>query len=70
MKWQRKSKFAEQSDTAMYSVCAIAFGSPGGGFFEAWRTRRHPEGPHLIATNLKTASEARKLCIEDACSEH
>lgn len=35
-----------------------------GRFYEAWRSRAHEEGPHLIATNLPSAEEARRLCEE------
>lgn len=65
MNWNRVDKYAERSDCGRYSICAIGFEGGNGGFFEGWRSRTHPEGVHLVATNLKTAAEARSLCEQD-----
>jgi hypothetical protein len=51
------------SECGGFSVCRI--GPEGSRFYEAWRTRAHPEGPHLIATNLPSADEARRIAGED-----
>ena len=67
MKWGKKlDKYAQKSSCGRYSVCAIGFDTGRAGFFEAWRTRAHAEGPHLISTNLKTADQARRMCEADA----
>ena len=62
MKWTRKDKYAEVSDCGRYSVAAYGIGE--GYRFEAWRTRAHKDGPHLIAANV-TAEEARQHCEDD-----
>ena len=66
MKWKKHDSAAIVSDDGRYSVCQI-----GGkdGFFEAWRTRKHPDGPHLISTNLATPAAARQACVEDSADE-
>ena len=66
MKWVKASNYAIQSEDGRYSVCQIG-GSEG--FYEAWRTRKHEDGPHLISTNLPDAQEARKACLEDSADE-
>ena len=53
------ARYADVSDDARYSVCQI------GTKFEAWRTRAHAEGPHLISTNLESAEAARAACEAD-----
>lgn len=62
MKWERVDKYAQRSKCGRYSVCAIGFDNGHTGFFESWQTRAHEEGPHLIATNLPSAEDARRLC--------
>jgi hypothetical protein len=64
--WNRVDKYAERSECGRYSICAIGFEGGNGGFFEGWRSRKHAEGVHLVATNLKTAAEARELCEQDS----
>ena len=69
MKWAKPKPgpgcaeaYAQLSACGRYSVAKIGF--VGGAFYESWQTRKHAEGPHLIATNLPTAAEARRLCEE------
>ena len=59
MNWRKPEKYAQVSKCGRYSVAKIGFN--GGAFYEAWQTRGHADGPHLIASNLATAEEARKL---------
>lgn len=66
MKWKRKDKYAEVSECGCYSVCAI--GGEKGWAFEAYRTRQHPEGPHLVIHNV-TAQDARAACEADSLAE-
>lgn len=65
MKWEQASAkhYAQLSADGRYSVARIGFN--GGQCFEAWRTRAHAEGPHLIATNLPTSQAARDTAEED-----
>ena len=63
MNWQNPARYAQVSECGRYSVCRIGIGD--GQFLEAWRTRQHPDGPHLVSTNLKTALDARKACEAD-----
>ena len=70
MKWhpRKPGAWAQVTQDARYSVCAIAYQKSDGTprhFYEAWRTRSHADGPHLIATNLASAEHARELCEED-----
>jgi len=67
MKFERADKYSQKSTCGEYSVCAIGVGK--GHFYEAWRTRSHKEGPHLISTNLASAAEARQACEGDASAE-
>ena len=66
LKWKKHDRHAIVTEDGTYSVCQI-----GGkdGFFEAWRTRAHKDGPHLISTNLANAQEARRACAEDSADE-
>ena len=63
--WQKvpPSAYAQVSECGRFSVCRIGFGD--GHRFEAWRTRAHPDGPHLIATNLPTSQAARDAAGKD-----
>lgn len=63
MKWQPPARYAQVSEDGRYSVCRIGIGD--GQFIEAWRTRKHPDGPHLVSTNMKTAQDARTACEAD-----
>ena len=65
MNWQPTpaTAYAQLSECGRFSVCRIGFGD--GHFFEAWRTRSHEDGPHLIATNLPTSQAARDAAEED-----
>ena len=63
MNWQPPARYAQVSEDGRYSVCLIGIGV--GQFMEAWRTSKHPDGPHLVSTNLKTAKEARDMCEAD-----
>jgi hypothetical protein len=64
MKFERHDKYSQKSKCGEYSVCAIDVGK--GFRYEAWRTRAHKEGPHLISTNLSSAAAAREACQQDA----
>ena len=64
MRWKRHDDYALVSDCGFYSVCKI--GGKDGVAYEVYRTRAHPEGPHLVAHNLETATEAKRLAGEDA----
>lgn len=70
MKWKKHDGYALVSDCGFYSVTKIGFeheSGKTGAFYESWRRRAHPDGPHLIATNLTTSDEARHLCeLDDA----
>lgn len=63
MLWNDRDRYYQKSHDGRYSVCAIGY-AQGEWFYESWATRAHPEGPHLIATNLPSAEEARRLCEE------
>ena len=62
--WKRRSEVAELSTCETYSVCTIR--TEDGHFYEAWKTRQHPDGPGCIQTGLPTADFAKRLCAEDA----
>ena len=71
MKWGRPkgasavdAQYAIVSSCGQYAIAKIGFS--GGCFYEARRTRLHPEGPHLVSTNIKTPDDARALCEADA----
>jgi len=66
MKWKKWDAYSIISECRRYSVCQIG-GSDG--FYEAWRTRQHDDGPHLISTNLPDAQAARRACVEDSAGE-
>ena len=65
MNWRKTGalEYAQVSECGRYSVCRI--GIADGQFYEAWRTRKHEDGPHLIATNLPTSQAAREVAEED-----
>ena len=68
MKWRPartgvEPVYAFVSDCGTYSVCKI--GINGSAVYEAWRTRAHRDGPHLVATNLDSADLARQICEAD-----
>ena len=60
--WSRPARRAQMSACEEYSICAI--GQPPSLWYEAWRTRAHPDGPGLIRTRLPNAEAARKVCSE------
>lgn len=60
MKWWKHDGSAIVSEDGRYSICKL------GAAFEVWRTRKHEEGPHLVATNIADAQEARKLAEDDS----
>lgn len=62
MKFIRRSKYHEESDIGGYTVCAV--GSEDGLTFEAWRGREQ------IAVRLKTAEEARAICVQHIEGKH
>ena len=64
MKWTKHDQITIVSDCGRYSICSIGY--PGGRFFEVWRTRKHEDGPHLVAHNVADSKEARRLAAEDA----
>ena len=57
------AQYAIVSSCGRYAISKIGFS--GGCFYEARRTRLHDEGPHLVATNIKTPDDARALCEAD-----
>ena len=65
MNWRDATAAAwhQTSEDGRYSVCRIVLRS--GAMFEAWRTRAHEDGPHLISTNLPTSQAARTVAEED-----
>ena len=63
MKWVKHDSAAIVSDDGCYSIARTGGDS---GRFEVWRTRKHEAGPHLVAHNIATAAEARKLAEADA----
>lgn len=63
MNWRKHDAYAIVSECGRYSICSIGYN--GGRAFEAWRTRAHAEGPHLISTNLESAEAARAACEAD-----
>jgi hypothetical protein len=65
LQWNEKDQYAQTSKDGCYSVCAIGY-AQGKWFYEAWATRAHEDGSHLISTNLPTAAEARAMCEADA----
>ena len=67
MNWRKPTAYAQLSSCERYSVAKIGFN--GGAMYEAWRTRQHPEGPHLVSTNLQTADDARTVCEEDSLEQ-
>ena len=67
MKWKRHDDYALVSECGWYSVAKI--GGKDGHRYEVWRRREHPEGVHLVAHNLATAAEAKKLAREDSCQD-
>jgi hypothetical protein len=66
MKWARalRSSDYQLSEDGRYSVCRV--GNSLGERFEAWRTRAHPDGPHLVATGLITSQAARDAAEGDS----
>lgn len=64
MKWVKHDGYAIVSDDGCYSIAKI--GGKGGQCYEVWRTRAHKEGPHLVAHNVATSAQARKLAEADA----
>ena len=64
MRWDDRDKYAQKSRDGRYSVCAIGY-AQGQWFYEAWRSRAHEEGVHLVSTNLPTAEAARAACEAD-----
>jgi hypothetical protein len=67
MKWKKHDSAAIVSEDGCYSIAKI--GGSGGYRYEVYRTRRHPEGVHLVAHNIATPAEARKLAQADSESE-
>ena len=63
MNWQPPARYAQVSEDGRYSICRVGIGDEQ--FVEAWRTRKHQEGPHLVSTNLKSAQDARNACEAD-----
>ena len=66
MNWQKPARYAQVSTCGRYSVAKIGFN--GGACYELWQTRAHPEGSHLVATNLKSSQEARELAEQHDAS--
>jgi len=60
LNWKRPTKYAQVTEDESFSVCIIR--TEDQPFYEAWRTRYHPDGPGLIQTGLPTAQVARDLC--------
>jgi len=66
VKWEPPNKpdGYQYSECRRYSVCKVDWFSVP--YFEAWRTRDHRDGPHLVATRLPTSDAARCAAEEDA----
>ena len=64
MRWKKHDAYAIKSEDERYSICSIGFN--GSRCYEVWRTRLHEAGPHLVAHNIATAAEARKLAEADS----
>jgi hypothetical protein len=64
MNWLPGDRYHQKSDDGRYTVAKYSIKGPVR--YEAWRSRLHDGGPHLLASNLPTADEARRLCEEDA----
>lgn len=60
MNFVRKDRYCELSEDGRYSVAAVAV-SRGVWMFEAWQTREHPDGAHLIGI-YRAAADARHAC--------
>ena len=67
MNWQPPTGWCQESEDRAYSVAKV--GLTDGYRYEAWRTRRHRDGPHCLAVNLTSAEIARQHCEEDHASE-
>lgn len=68
MKFVKHDKYSQFSECGRYSVCAIGLGDQRY-VYEAWQTRAHPSGPHLIASNIASAAEARQLVEQHDADE-
>ena len=64
MKWKKHDDYALVSECGCYTVAKI--GGKDGHRYEVWRSRKHPEGVHLVAHNIATSIEARKLAEADS----
>jgi chromosomal replication initiation ATPase DnaA len=64
MNWHKPTAYAQRSMCECYSVAKVGTGK--GHVYEAWRSRAHPHGPHLIAVNLPSAAAAKAVCEQDA----
>ena len=60
MKWRKHDGSAIVSEDGRYAIARL------GAAYEVWRTRKHEEGPHLCATNIGDAQEARRLAEADS----
>jgi len=60
MNWLKPKDTAQLTDCGKYSVCRI--GDNGRRTYEAWRTRKHPDGPKCLGVGLQTAEAARRTC--------
>ncbi len=58
--WKQATKYAQSSECGAFAICFIR--TEERGFYEAWRTRLHDDGPGMIQTGIQTADAARKLC--------
>lgn len=64
MNWRAPGdRYSRLTEDGRYSVCAVGF--EGRYTWEAWRTRSHPDGAHMIATGLRTEAAAMRICEED-----
>lgn len=47
MNWRKHDAYAIVSECGRYRICSIGYN--GGRAFEVWQTRKHEDGPHLLA---------------------
>ena len=64
VKWVKHDNYSIVSEDGCYSIARI--GGQAGQCFEVYRTRKHPDGVHLVAHNIADAKEARRLAEADA----
>ena len=68
MNWKEVRSNLWRSDCGRYEVDGLVVCNVHGPVrvYEARRTRAHGDGPHLVAANIPTAVEAKKLAEADS----